>query len=136
MDDTLTGGARLVSAVPAALIDDLNADLECEELLDCVWGLGDLDEASFRLLVEEGELTIDAVADRLDCGRTTAYRSMRRLHDAGLVEQRVRTVEGGGRYHVYRAVDPNEIADRMLRLLNDWYAQTGQLVNEFRETYA
>jgi len=122
--------------VPEALVDDLDAEMEPAELLDCVYGLGPVDEAAFRTLVDAAEpLTVDELAATLDRGRTTAYRAAERRREAGLARRTSRTAEGGGRYHAYRAVDADEAADQMLRRLNDWYAQTGQLIREFRREY-
>ena len=65
----------------------LRRDLECESLLDCFHGLNDLDRRVFRLLVKADEpLTVDELADALDRERTTAYRSLQRLQEAGIVE--------------------------------------------------
>jgi predicted transcriptional regulator len=36
---------------------------------------------------------------------------------------------------VFSPADPDEVADAMQRLLNDWYAEMGQLIAEFREKY-
>ena len=114
----------------------LERDLACESLLDCVHGLNDLDRRAFRLLVDADEpLTVDELAEAIDRERTTAYRSLRRLREAGIAERDQRSFESGSYYHVFSPTDPDETADNMQRLLNDWYAMMGQLVAEFRETY-
>jgi len=41
----------------------------------------------------------------------------------------------GGYYYVYSPTDPSKIADDMQRLLNDWYAKMGQLIQEFEANY-
>jgi predicted transcriptional regulator len=114
----------------------LQRDMDCEGLLECFYGLRDLDRRVFGLLVESEEsLTVDEVSDRIDRERSTAYRSVQRLMDAGLVEKRQVNYDHGGYYHVYEPADPDEIADDFQRLLNDWYAKMGQLIGEFREEY-
>ncbi|MFT4921372.1 MAG: putative transcriptional regulator [Haloarculaceae archaeon] len=114
----------------------LRRDLECESLLDCFHGLNDLDRRVFRLLVKADEpLTVDELADAIDRERTTAYRSLQRLQEAGIVEADKRSFESGSYYHVFSPADPHEVADEMQRLLNDWYAMMGQLIAEFREKY-
>ncbi len=114
----------------------LGQDLECESLLDCFHGLNDLDRKVFRFLVEADEpLTVDELADKIDRERTTAYRSLQRLQEAGIIEKDQRSFDSGSYYHVFSPTDPDEIADAMQRLLNDWYAMMGQLIAEFREKY-
>ncbi|WP_276271606.1 helix-turn-helix domain-containing protein [Haloarcula litorea] len=122
--------------MPEAIRATLEEDLECEFLLDCFHGLTDLDRRCFETLVGSDEpLTVDELAERVDRDRTTAYRSVQRLHDADLVVQTQVSGEGSGYYHVYEPTDPDEIADRMQRELNDYYAKMGQLIHEFREKF-
>jgi predicted transcriptional regulator len=120
-----------------SMAEMLGRDLECESLLDCFHGLNELDRRVFRLLVaHEGPLTVDELAAEIDRERTTAYRSLRRLTEAGVVEKEQRSFKEGSYYHVFAPADPDEVADAMQRLLNDWYAEMGQLIAEFREKYA
>ncbi len=114
----------------------LQKDMECEGLLECIHGLKELDRECFQALVETEEpLTIDEVANRVDRERSTAYRAIQRLLQAGFVQKEQVNYEQGGYYHVYRPTDPDEVADDMQRMLNDWYAKMGQLLQEFRDKY-
>lgn len=36
---------------------------------------------------------------------------------------------------MFRLADPEEVAGRLQRMLNDWYAETGQLIDEYREKH-
>ncbi|TSD08845.1 transcriptional regulator [Haloglomus irregulare] len=117
--------------------EDLERDLRCLDLLGCVHGLNERDQMVFQLLQQaEGGLTVDDIADRLDCGRSTAYRSISRLHEAGVVEQEQINYDNGGYYYVYCPRTPEEVAHEMQRLLNDWYADIGQLIQEFEDRYS
>jgi predicted transcriptional regulator len=119
-----------------SMAEMLGRDLECESLLDCFHGLNELDRRVFGLLVAaDSPLTVDELAAEVDRERTTAYRSLRRLTEAGVVEKEQRSFESGSYYHVFSPADPDEVADAMQRLLNDWYAEMGQLIAEFREKY-
>jgi predicted transcriptional regulator len=80
-------------------------------------------------------LTVDEIAEAVDRERSTAYRSVQRLRDAGLVDREQVNYQDGGYYHVFEPVDADAVADRMQRMLNDWYAQLGGLVGEYREKY-
>lgn len=123
--------------MPDAVQKQLRAERECEGLLDCMFGLNEIDRAVFRLLAESSEpLTVDHVAKFIDKERTTAYRSVKRLEEAGVVAQGQESCPKGGYHHVYTVSDPDEIANELQRMLNQWYAETGQLIQEFRDTYA
>jgi len=122
--------------MPDSMSEYLNRDMQCEGLLECIHGLKDLDRRIFTLLAEHPEpLTVDEIAERVDRERSTAYRSVQRLVNSGFVQKEQVNYDHGGYYHVFHPVDPDEVADEMQRMLNDWYAQMGQLIGEFREQY-
>ncbi len=122
--------------MPDSVTEQLRQDMQCESLLECFHGLTDLDREVFRTVVESEEpLTVDAIGEAVDRERSTAYRSVQRLMDAGLLQKEQVNYDDGGYYHVYRATDPDQIVDDMQRLLNDWYAQMGQLIRAFEEKY-
>jgi predicted transcriptional regulator len=52
-----------------------------------------------------------------------------------LIQKEQVNYDQGGYYHVYKPTDPSEIANDMQRLLNDWYAKMGQLIQEFESKY-
>ena len=114
----------------------LKQDMQCEGLLECIHGLKNLDKEIFLLLTEQEEpLTVDEIAEEVERERSTAYRSVQRLVNSGFVQKEQVNYDQGGYYHVFRPTDPDEIADDMQRMLNDWYAKMGQLIGEFREKY-
>jgi predicted transcriptional regulator len=123
--------------VAPSVREDLERDLRCLDLLGCIHGLNERDQMVFQLLqpAEEG-LTVDDVVDRMDCERSTAYRSISRLVETGVVVQEQVNYEHGGYYYVYRSRTSEEVAHDMQRLLNDWYAAIGQLIQEFEDRYS
>lgn len=123
--------------MPDAVLKQLQSEQDCEGLLECMLGLNTLDRAVFELLVESAEsLTVDQIAEFIGRERTTAYRSVKRLQEAGVAKKEQENCSDGGYHHVYRITDPDVIADGLQRMLNEWYANTGQLIQEFRDTYA
>lgn len=122
--------------MPNSMSEQLQQDMECEGLLECIHGLKQLDKECFSVLVESEEaLTIDEVADRVDRERSTAYRSIQRLLQSGFIQKEQINYDQGGYYHVYYPTDPTQIANDMQRMLNDWYAKMGQLIQEFEDKY-
>ncbi|MEF8780578.1 MAG: helix-turn-helix domain-containing protein [Haloferacaceae archaeon] len=115
----------------------LRSEMECEGLLECFHGLNSLDERCFRTIAgSEEPLTVDEIADRVDRERSTVYRSVQRLLDAGFLRKEQINYEQGGYYHVYRSAEHERIAATLRRMLNDWYAQMGQLIHEFETEYS
>ena len=114
----------------------LQQDMECEGLLECFHGLKQLDRECFEVLVNATEsLTVDEIADAVDRERSTAYRSIQRLLQTGFIQKEQVNYEQGGYYHVYSPSDPTKITNDMQRMLNDWYAMMGQLIQEFETKY-
>ena len=122
--------------MPESMTEYLSQDMECEGLLECIHGLKELDKEVFRTLTRAEEpLTVDEIAEAVQRERSTAYRSVQRLLSSGFIQKEQVNYEQGGYYHVYRPTDPDQIADDMQRVLNDWYPKMGQLIGEFREEY-
>jgi predicted transcriptional regulator len=119
-----------------AIHQQLERDLVCNDLLECIYELTDLDRECFRVLSESDEpMTVDELATHVDRERSTAYRSVQRLLKVGLVQKEQENYEHGGYYHVYRVTDPDEIAAQMQERLNQWYSTMDTLIREFREEY-
>jgi predicted transcriptional regulator len=122
--------------MPDSMSEQLQRDMVCEGLLECFHGLKQLDKEIFQELVQTEEpLTIDEIAEKVDRERSTAYRAVQRLLQAGFIQKEQVNYDQGGYYHVYKPTDPSNIADNMQRLLNDWYAKMGQLIQEFENKY-
>ncbi|MGM0592334.1 MAG: helix-turn-helix domain-containing protein [Halobacteriota archaeon] len=122
--------------MPDSMADQLHEDMECEGLLRCFHGLKRLDRECFQALVAAEEpLTVDEIAAVVERERSTAYRAVQRLLQTGFLQKEQVNYEQGGYYHVYSPTDPSNIADNMQRLLNDWYAKMGQLIQEFEDKY-
>jgi predicted transcriptional regulator len=114
----------------------LREDMQCEGLLECFHGFKELDKEVFQVLAESDDpLTVDEIAAKVSRERSTAYRSVQRLLQVGFVEKEQVNYDQGGYYYVFRPGNPDEIADEMQRMLNDWYAKMGILISEFREKY-
>lgn len=77
----------------------LQQDRECEGLLECFHGLKGRDRAVFETLVDDAEpMTVDAIAAAVDRERSTAYRSIQRLRQAGFIRNDQVTYDQGGYY--------------------------------------
>jgi len=117
-----------------SMAEQLQQDMECEGLLECFHGLKRLDREVFQVLVHTDEpLTVDAIAETVDRERSTAYRAVQRLLQAGFIQKEQVNYDQGGYYHVYKPA--SNVTDDMQRFLNDWYAKMGQLIEEFENKY-
>lgn len=116
--------------------EQLQQDMECEGLFDCFHGLKELDTECFQVLVDAEEpLTIDEIAEGVERERSTAYRAVQRLLQTGIIQKEQVNYDHGGYYHVYSQTGSVEITRDMRRMLNEWYAKMGQLIQEFETKY-
>ena len=123
--------------MPDSMSEMLQQDMQCEGLLECFHSLKQIDREVFQIMNESGEpLTVDEIAEEVDRERSTAYRSVQRLMQAGIVTKQQVNYDQGGYYHVYLPRNASEVTQEMQRMLNDWYAQMGQLIGEFDEKYS
>ncbi|QFU83154.1 helix-turn-helix domain-containing protein [Natronorubrum aibiense] len=119
-----------------SMAKQLQQEMVCEGLLECLHGHTQLDTACYRVLVESDEpLTIDDVAERVDRERSTTYRSIQRLLQSGFVKKEQINYEHGGYYHVYFSTPPTQIARDMQRTVNNWYAKMDRLIGVFEAKY-
>ena len=117
--------------------DHLAGEMECEGLLECFHGLTALDRDVFRVLSgADGRLTVDEVADAVDRERSTAYRSVRRLVDAGFVRSEQVNYDDAGYYHAYEPVAAEEVAADLHAILHERYAMMDSLIDDFERRYA
>ena len=127
---------NVVISMTNSMAAQLQQDLQCEGLLECLHGLKELDKECYQVMVESDDpLTIDDVAEQVDRERSTAYRAIQRLLQRGFIQKEQVNYDQGGYYHVYSPNDPSQIATDMQRMLNDWYAKMGQLIHEFEDKY-
>ncbi len=112
-----------------------NDDIVCEDLIECITGSGQLDKEVYFAIMEEDGMDLDEIAEKVDRERSTAYRAVQRLEENGFLDKRKEGKEGGGYRHIYEPVDPDKVADQMLDRLNEWYADMGQMIHEFRHKY-
>lgn len=120
-----------------SITEMLRQDMQCESLLECFHNLKSIDKTVYQLLHQHPDpLTVDAIAQEINRERSTAYRSVQRLLQAGFIEQDQRNYDQGGYYHVYQPRDAAQITQELQRDLNDWYAKMGQLIGEFNDKYA
>lgn len=110
-------------------------DIMCEDLLECITGSGELDKQVYFTVLENGAMDLDEMAEKVDRERSTVYRAVQRLEENGFLNKEKVGRKGGGYRHIYEPVDPDKVADQMLDRLNEWYADMGQMIHEFREKY-
>jgi len=108
----------------------------CENAIRCFFDLNSQDLKVYRDLFEKGPGTASEIGNRIKRDRSTAYRSVTKLVDNQLAVKKIRNREGGGIYHVYEAIDPDQVQKLLIEAIEDWYSSVKAVVertaNELR----
>jgi predicted transcriptional regulator len=76
------------------------------ELLIYLYDLSPLDaDIFFRLLKDKRPMKLEELTRKIDRDKTNIFRSLQRLVNLGLCTKEIRTLQNGGYYHIYSAIN-------------------------------
>jgi predicted transcriptional regulator len=107
--------------------------LNCDNVLECFYGLNESDINLFKTLRELGATKIDVLSRKLGKGENSVYKSLQKMMVAGVVVREKKTIDDGGYYYIYRAETAEKLAEEMNSLLDRWYLRMKQVIREFVE---
>ncbi|TGC06656.1 helix-turn-helix domain-containing protein [Methanolobus halotolerans] len=117
----------MASSIP----EMLRADCKCEDMAKCVLGLKELDISTYKRLLENGPMTAEQLGDLLERERSTAYRSLQNLIASGLVYRETRSIDIGGYYYEYVAIEPLKVKQMIKKTIDEWYQKMNSLIEDF-----
>ena len=106
-------------------------NLNCKDVLQCVFNLNTLDLTILQHLQTHGELRADKLAHYLNKERSTVYRSLQKLTKCSLCTKHTKTIPKGGYYHTYSCNDTQKIKHELETCLNHWYETMKQKLEHF-----
>jgi len=95
--------------------------MQCDEAIKCVFDLNKLDINVYKQLKKMGESRADELASCLDKERSTVYRSLQKLTDAGICIKCQKTLSQGGYYFIYRCKNIADVQKKARHCLDTWY---------------
>lgn len=114
--------------MPGSIPEMIHGNFNCTDIARCVLGLKNLDLETYRQLVLHGSKTAEELGELLDRERSTAYRALQNLMSCGLVYRETKTIQGGGYYYVYIALDPCKLKDMIQNNINNWYNKMNAMI--------
>jgi predicted transcriptional regulator len=108
----------------------IRASFRCEDMVKCVLGLKSLDIEAYNALLLDGPLTSEKLGEILNRERSTAYRSLQNLIACGIVYRETRSIESGGYYYEYVAIEPQEMKQMVKKNVDEWYNQMNDLIEK------
>jgi len=116
--------------------EQLNKNLKCENIFECLFNLNELDKKCYELLVKSNNpLTIKEISDKLDRDQSTINRSISRLYEESLVEKEKETYSKGGYSYIYTAKSSEKVSSNMKNIIAEWNTMMDELINEFESKY-
>ncbi len=109
----------------------LNGDASCTDIVKCLFGLTDFELVIYRRLVKQGPQKADEMAPILRRDRSTVYRGLQKLISSGLAFRDTKSIERGGYYHVYSAVSPEQLKNKLHKCADDWFDNMNKAIEEF-----
>ncbi len=115
---------RSESAPSVTTRDDLselyqNPSAEQEAIIS-VLGLSGTEIRAYVAVIEHPDSKVEHLANVLDRHRRHIRRSLRELHDAGLVERREKAFSKGGTGHIYSPIPVQEAEQYFQNQLQGW----------------
>ena len=86
----------------------IRTSFRCEDMVKYVLGLKSLDVEAYKALLLNGPLTAEKLGEILNRERSTAYRSLQNLLTCGIVYRETKSIESGGYYYEYVALETQE----------------------------
>lgn len=108
----------------------IRASFKCEDMVKCVLGLKSLDIEAYKALLTNGPLTAEKLGEILNRERSTAYRSLQNLIACGIVYRETKSIDSGGYYYEYVAIEPQEMKQMVKKNVDEWYNQMNELIEK------
>lgn len=109
----------------------LSGDASCRDIVKCLFGLTDFELVIYKRLVKQGPQKADDIAPVLRRDRSTVYRGLQKLISSGLAFRDTKSIERGGYYHVYSAVSPEMLKNKLHKCADDWFDNMNKAIEEF-----
>ncbi|RLI83314.1 TrmB family transcriptional regulator [Archaeoglobales archaeon] len=107
--------------------------LNCDNVLECFYGLNEADIQVFNVLRRLNSARIDVLSRELGKGENSIYKSLQKMMVAGLVTREKKILDDGGYYYLYSVENTEKIASEMNSLLDRWYYRMKKVIQEFIE---
>ncbi len=106
------------------------SDVDCENVLECLFDLSKLDKKVLKILNDGGEFKSKELGEELDRDQSTVYRSLENLVNCGLVYKEKHTIRNGGYYFLYSARPMDKIREEAEECLEQWYTEMKSSIEE------
>lgn len=108
-------------------------DIDCDNVLDCLYDLSRLDKRILDLMEEGDEYRSKDIAEMIEMDQSTAYRSLEKLVNCGLIYKEKQTIRNGGYFYLYSSRPAENIKEEALECLDHWYDEMKSAIDDMKE---
>lgn len=120
-----------------SLKDQLENNLECENILECLYGLKQLDKKCYKLLLNSDKpLSATEISNNVNRDNSTVHRSLNRLRENQLISRTKKSLDSRGYEYLFEANNPDNVSQDMRNLIENWNEMINDLVDEFEDKYS
>jgi len=113
------------------MITDLGVEeVDPENVIECIYDLSELDKEILSLLSGDKELRSSEIAERINKDQSTAYRSLEKLSECGLIYKEKHNIRNGGYYFLYSRRPLGKIKEEARRSVEKWYEEVIEAIQE------
>lgn len=107
----------------------------CRDIVQCAFSLNDFEVEVFRAAAQHGPMRADELAERMGKERSSVYRALQKLLSCGMCLRETRSLEKGGYYHVYSAIDRDALKRKMEQCVKEWSRRMNEALSRYDEHY-
>ncbi len=108
-------------------------DIDTDNVIDCIYDLSELDKKILSLLSDGEELKSSEIAERIDKDQSTAYRSLEKLSECGLIYKEKQNIRNGGYYFLYSRRPLDKIKEEARKTVDKWYDEVIEALKELED---
>ncbi len=113
--------------------DFSTSDIDCNNVLTCLFDLSTLDMDVLKILGQGGKYRSIELSDELDKDQSTVYRSLEKLVSCGLVYKEKETIRKGGYFYLYSCRPIDKVKEEAQDCLETWYSEMMSSIKELEE---
>ncbi len=107
--------------------------MECKDLFRCLFNVGENEISIYKILLKR-EMRVNKIEKLAGKERSTVHRRLQRLVSCGIVKREKKIIEkGGGYYHVYKAIPPQELKRWLVKCINKWQNEMKEAIEKVDE---
>jgi len=110
---------------------DINKPLCCDDMIQCIFNLNNLDLKVYHIIKEKKEQKISNIAQILKKDRSTIQRSIKRLISCGLFKKKINKLSKGGYFYTYQLNEDKIIKQKIEKCIDKWYIKMKKLLKEY-----